>query len=212
MMNRDVLVLIGVIIADAVLLFELLYFILRRNTSNKLFQAAFQGDNERFESVSGSLGGKTLSRFDKELIRFNVAEIRKEQSRIEESIANFEKMELKDSQKRKIYQRIFYYYVDRGKKTEAKKYYQELDSLGVYKNKKDVEMTYDTFINNGHRYLDESLERLKKAKAEEIPTLEKNIARMYENKGIHAEAKKYARLAERHQRELEEKSKTRRSL
>ena len=211
-MNKDILVLIGVIIADVVLLVELLYFILRRNTSNKLFQAAFQGDDEWFASIAGSLGGKVISPFEKELIRFNVAETRKEQSRIEESIHNFEKMDLKDSQKRKIYQRIFYYYVDRNKKAEAKKYYQELNSLGVYKNKKDVEMTYDTFINNGHRYLDESLERLKKAKAEEVPTLEKNISRMYENKGIHAEAKKYARLAERHQRELEEKSRSRRSL
>ena len=211
-MNKDILVLIGVIIADVVLLVELLYFILRRNTSNKLFQAAFQGDDEWFASIAGSLGGKVISPFEKELIRFNVAETRKEQSRIEESIHNFEKMDLKDSQKRKIYQRIFYYYVDRNKKAEAKKYYQELNSLGVYKNKKDVEMTYDTFINNGHRYLDESLERLKKAKAEEVPTLEKNISRMYENKGIHAEAKKYARLAERHQRELEEKSRNRRSL
>ena len=95
-MNKDVLVLIGVIVADALLLFELLYFILRRNTSNKLFQAAFQGDDARFEAIAGSLGGKTLSVFDKELIRFNVAEARKEQSRIEESIANFEKMDLKD--------------------------------------------------------------------------------------------------------------------
>ena len=210
-MNKDVLVLIGVIVADALLLFELLYFILRRNTSNKLFQAAFQGDDARFEAIAGSLGGKTLSAFDKELIRFNVAKARKEQSNIEASIRNFEQMNLKDSQKKKIYQRIFYYYVDRNKKAEAKKYYQELESLNVYKNKKDVEVTYDTFINGGHKYLNETLERLKKAKAEELPSLERNISRMYENKGVHSEAKKYARLAERHQRELEERSGARRT-
>jgi len=210
-MNKDVLVLIGVIVADALLLVELLYFILRRNTSNKLFQAAFQGDDARFEAIAGSFGGKTLSAFDKELIRFNVAEARKEQSNIEASIRNFEQMNLKDSQKKKIYQRIFYYYVDRNKKSEAKKYYQELESLNVYKNKKDVEVTYDTFINGGHKYLNETLERLKKAKVEELPSLERNISRMYENKGVHSEAKKYARLAERHQRELEERSGSRRT-
>ena len=210
-MNKDVLVLIGVIVADALLLFELLYFILRRNTSNKLFQAAFQGDDARFEAIAGSLGGKTLSAFDKELIRFNVAEARKEQSNIEASIRNFEQMNLKDSQKKKIYQRIFYYYVDRNKKSEAKKYYQELESLNVYKNKKDVEVTYDTFINGGHKYLNETLERAKKARPQELPALERNISRMYENKGVHSEAKKYARLAERHQRELEERSGARRT-
>ncbi len=210
-MNKDVLVLIGVIVADALLLFELLYFILRRNTSNKLFQAAFQGDDARFEAIAGSLGGKTLSAFDKELIRFNVAEARKEQNSIEASIRNFEQMTLKDSQKKKIYQRIFYYYVDRNKKAEAKKYYQELESLNVYKNKKDVEVTYDTFINGGHKYLNETLERAKKAKPQELPALERNISRMYENKGVHSEAKKYARLAERHQRELEERSGSRRT-
>ena len=210
-MNKDILVLIGVSIADVVLLAELLYFILRRNTSNKLFQAAFQGDDARFEAIAGSLGGKTLSAFDKELIRFNVAEARKEQSNIEASIRNFEQMNLKDSQKKKIYQRIFYYYVDRNKKAETKKYYQELESLNVYKNKKDVEVTYDTFINGGHKYLNETLERLKKAKAEELPSLERNISRMYENKGVHSEAKKYARLAERHQRELEERTGSRRT-
>ena len=210
-MNKDVLVLIGVIVADALLLFELLYFILRRNTSNKLFQAAFQGDDARFEAIAGSLGGKTLSAFDKELIRFNVAEARKEQNSIEASIRNFEQMTLKDSQKKKIYQRIFYYYVDRNKKAEAKKYYQELESLNVYNNKKDVEVTYDTFINGGHKYLNETLERAKKAKPQELPALERNISRMYENKGVHSEAKKYARLAERHQRELEERSGSRRT-
>lgn len=210
-MNKDVLVLIGVIVADALLLFELLYFILRRNTSNKLFQAAFQGDDARFEAIAGSLGGKTLSAFDKELIRFNVAEARKEQNSIEASIRNFEQMTLKDSQKKKIYQRIFYYYVDHNKKAEAKKYYQELESLNVYNNKKDVEVTYDTFINGGHKYLNETLERAKKAKPQELPALERNISRMYENKGVHSEAKKYARLAERHQRELEERSGSRRT-
>lgn len=202
-MNKDLIILIGVIITNVVLLVELVYVFVRRGTSNKLIQAAFEKNENRFNSTANSLLGKSLSEFDKELIKFNVAEIRRNNNDLEKSIQAFSKMKLSNNQKKKIYPRIFYYYIDHNKKEEAKACYEILKDVGPYKNKKDVEMTYDTYINESHKYLDEALNKLKHTSKENLPTLEKTISKMYENKKINAEAKKYARLAERHQIELE---------
>lgn len=202
-MNTNLLILIGIVVVDVVLFLEIIYFIIRRTVSNKLIQAAFEKNEDKFNKTSNSLLGKILSSFDKEFIKYNVAEIQKDNNRIEESIKNFENMKLSDSQKKKLYPKIVYYYIDRNKKQEARRYYEELSNFTAYKNKKDLDMTYDIYINGSHKYLDESLSKLGKVKKEELPTLEKKIAKMYENKKINSEAKKYERLAQRHQRELE---------
>lgn len=199
----DYVVLALLIITNLVLFFEVIYFIVRRNTSNKLIRAAFERNEEKFNKTANSFFGGILNNYDKELIKFNVAEIQKDNNRAEESIKNFDNMKLSNSQKKKLYPKIVYYYIDHNKKQEAKKYYEELSKFDVYKNKKDVDMTYDIYVNGSCKYLDESLARLNKVKKEELPTLERKIAKMYENKKINSEAKKYERLAERHQRELE---------
>ena len=204
-MRQDLLILILVILADIVLVIEVLYFIIRRNTSNKLIQAAFENDENKFEKVSASLGAKTLSDFDKKLIRYNVADIRKDQVKKEALIREFGQMELTDRQKKQIYPKIFYHYIDRNRKQEAKAYYQKLSAFNVFSNKKDIEMTYDAYVAGGHQYLDEALRSLKRISKQDLPARERLIARLYENKGIHAEAKKYERLAERHEAELKKR-------
>ncbi|MBR5755675.1 MAG: hypothetical protein IKX97_07665 [Erysipelotrichaceae bacterium] len=202
-MRTDLIIFFGVIIVDIVLVLEILYFIIRRTVINRLIQAAFEKNDVKFDSIAKSFFAKFVSGYDKELVKFNVASLQKDNGKIEESIQRFEKMELRDGQKKKLYPRIFYHYIDRNRKQEAKKYYEELSRLGVYRSRKDVDMTYDADVLEGHGDLDEALELLKKAKPEELPTLEKAISKMYENKKINSEAKKYERLAERHQRELE---------
>ena len=204
-MSADIIVLIFVILVDIGLVIELLYFILKRNASNKLIAAAFENDEEAFEKAASSLSTKTLSAFDKQLIRFNVAEIRRDFPKMEVLIREFEGMDLKDPQKKKIYPKIFYYYIDRGRKEDAKRYYEEISKFSVYKNKKDIDMTYDAYIAKGHKYLDEALNTLKKVNRADLPFRERLIAKMYENKGINAEAKKYSRMAERHEQELKER-------
>lgn len=204
-MSADIIVLIFVILVDIGLVIELLYFILKRNASNKLIAAAFENDEEAFEKAASSLSAKTLSAFDKQLIRFNVAEIRRDFPKMEVLIREFEGMDLKDPQKKKIYPKIFYYYIDRGRKEDAKRYYEEISKFSVYKNKKDIDMTYDAYIAKGHKYLDEALNTLKKVNRADLPFRERLIAKMYENKGINAEAKKYSRMAERHEKELKER-------
>ena len=203
-MSADIIVLVLVIIVDIGLVLELLYFILKRNASNKLIAAAFENDEEAFEKAASSLSAKTLSSFDKQVIRFNVAEIRRDYPKMEVLIREFEGMDLKDSQKKKIYPKIFYYYIDRGRKEDAKKYYEKISKFSVYKNKKDIDWNYDAYVKGGHTYLDEALKSLNKVSKQELPAREKLIAKMYENKGINADAKKYYRLSERHERQLKE--------
>ncbi len=66
-------------------------------------------------------------------------------------------------------------------------------------------MTYDTFVRKGHRYLEDAEKALKRISGQDLPARERLIAQMYENKGINADAKKYRRLAEKHEEELQKK-------
>ena len=204
MKGIDLIVFIGIIVADIILFLEVIYFVVRRTTSNRLIQAAFEKNETKFNEISNSFFGKVLNAFDKEYIRFNVANIQKDSKQVEESIKKINEMDLKKSQMKKIYPKIFYYYIDKNKKQEAKNYYEKLSQFDAYKEKRDIEMMYDTYINESHKYLDEALAKLDKVKKEELPHLEKAISKMYENKKINSEAKKYERLAERHQLELED--------
>ena len=203
MNNIDYIVLAALILTNLVLLLEVLYFIIRRNTTNKLIQAAFEKNEDKFNKISDSFFGKFVSKFDKEYIKFNVALIQKDNKNIEKAINDIENMNLTKGQKRRIYPKVFYYYIDHNKKQEAKNYYDKLSTINVYKEKKNVEMMYDTYILESHKHLDESLKKLSRVKKEELPQLEKAISKMYENKKINSEAKKYERLAQRHQAELE---------
>lgn len=205
-MTSDVLITVLVIIADIVLLAEVIFFIIRRNTSNRLIRAAFENDEARFSKISSSLFGKTLSTFDKNLIRYNVAEIRKDQDKMEKMIRVFEESNLSDRQKKRIYPKIFYHYIDRNRKEDAKRYYELLSSFEVYRNKKDIEMTYDAYVKGGHQYLDEALKDLNRVPRQDLPARERLIARMYQNKGISAEAKKYLNMADRHEAALKVQS------
>ncbi len=66
-------------------------------------------------------------------------------------------------------------------------------------------MSYDTYVNEGYQYLEEAERSLKRTEKRDLPYKERLIAKMYENKGINAEAKKYSRMAERHEQELKER-------
>ena len=206
-MKSDLLILILIVVADAVLLLEILYFILRRSTSNRLIRAAFENNEAEFAKASASLGGKLLSDFDKKLIRFNVAQIRRDDTRTEALIKEFEKGELTLRQKKTVCPKIFYYYIDHKKTEDAARYYDILKDIPVYPNKKDVEMTYDAYVRKGYGNLDEALKSLKRISKEELPARERLIAKMYENKGIRQEAKKYANLADQHEAQLKESRK-----
>lgn len=187
----------------AVLLIELLYIIIRKNTMNKLISACFEKNDIKFDNISNSIFGKLLSRFDILCIKFKVYQISNNYQKMPEAIKAFDNIELKRYQKKKIYPRIFMYYMDLGKYDSAKLYYKRVKELGPYKGLDDVEMSYDVYINNGYQYLDYALKRLKRVEVEEKPALEKTIGKMYENKKIKQESKKYYNLAKKHQMELE---------
>lgn len=204
-MNTAILVFIGVIVADLVLVVEIIYIFAKRAIGNKLISALFERNEEKFESAANSFFAKLLSKFEKEEIRFNVYLIQKDYNKLEDTISRIDNLKLSNRQIKKIYPRIFYYYIDRSKYVEAKKVYEKLSIIKVYKDSKDVERTYDAYIKGGYQYLDDALKDLKRARPEQLPVLEKCIAKMYENKKINSEAKKYYRLSEKHQREIESK-------
>lgn len=204
--TKSLIIFIGVIVVDVVLVLEIIFIIIRKGVMNKLIEAAFEKNNDKFDKLSNSFIAKIISKFDKELIKYNVADVMKDRILLEASIKRIEAMQLNKAQKKKIYPRIFYHYIDANKLLEAKQYYEKIKEYDVYKNKKDIERTYDAYILKGHKYLDETLKDLSKASKQEKPALEKLIAKMYENKNINAEAKKYYRLAERDQLELQRKN------
>jgi hypothetical protein len=62
-----------------------------------------------------------------------------------------------------------------------------LNAFSVYKNKKEIDMSYDTYVNEGYQYLEETERYLKRTEKRNLPYKETLIAKMYENKGINAE-------------------------
>lgn len=202
-MNSFIFILL--IVAYAGLLLELLYIIIRKNTMNKLISTLFERNEEKFDKISRSLLAKTLSKFDILCIKFRVYQITNNSQKMPEAIEAFDKIELSKGQKKKIYPKIFMYYMDSGKYGDAKNYYERVKDLGTYKGIEDVEIFYDAYINNGYEHLDYALKRVKRIDLEEKPSLENAIGRMYENKKIKAEAKKYYNLAKQHQMQLEKK-------
>ena len=62
-MNIDLLVVVLMIVADLVLVLEILYFIIRRNVSNKLIRAAFERNDARFEAISKNARSQDVMQF-----------------------------------------------------------------------------------------------------------------------------------------------------
>lgn len=85
---------------------------------------------------------------------------------------------------------MHYYFLSCGDKKNTTKYYKLLKENKAFKDEKDLERIYDTYILKGCRYLEET-----KEEAEGDPFLLAMVADMYSNRGDRENMQKYADMA-----------------
>jgi len=198
----DVIVFYLVVISTLLLLINTFRVVLYKIFSNLLTRSLYEKNEEKFNKTYKGLGHLFVNKGEYEEIRFDVYNIHNNKNKLEEVIEETKNSKISYIQKKRLYPKFFYYYLDSKKLDKAKEMYQLLEKIGLYKGKKELDLYYEAFILNSHKSLEKCEEDVKKASGNKLVDLEKILSKMYENKGINAEAKKYARLAEKHEREL----------
>ena len=107
-----------------------------------------------------------------------------------DQLQEFEKETMSDVQKVAVHSKAFYYFLSCGDKKNTTKYYKLLKENKAFKDEKDLERIYDTYILKGCRYLEET-----KEEAEGDPFLLAMVADMYSNRGDRENMQKYADMA-----------------
>ena len=175
---------------------------LKNSASKKLANALIKKDDDKFKKISKSLGGRLINRSGVLDIKLNYYMDQYNHVNIENTIKEISELKLSNSEIKALYPKIFYYYIQRNKDNEAIKYYNVLKDL-KYSNKKLVDGIYNAFIEGKADLLDDTLKLIKKADKEDLPIIEGTISKMYENINDNPNAKKYRRLSEKHQKELD---------
>jgi len=198
----DVVVFYLVVISTVLLLVNTVRVVLYKIFSNLLTRSLYEKNEEKFEKTYKRFGHFFVNKGEYEEIRFDVYSMHGNRNKQEEVVEETKNSKISRIQKKRLYPKFFYYYLDAKKFDKAKEMYEILQTIGLYKGKKELDLYYEAFILNSHKSLEKCEEEVKKASGSKLVDLEKILSKMYENKGINAEAKKYARLAEKHEREL----------
>lgn len=182
--------------------FYLFSVILKNSAQKKLNDALVRRDEKLFAERSKKLGARLLGKSGIEDIKLNYYMTNFNHVGIESTIKEINSMKLSKREIKSLYPVIFYYYVQRNKIDDAKKYYEPLKDL-KYSNKKLVDGIYNAFIDGKADLLEQTTKLLKKASKEDLPIIESVISKMYENLNDNPNAKRYRRLSEKHQKELD---------
>lgn len=132
-----------------------------------------------------------------ELYRLNLLNAVKNKTKkdIDDAYDAFNQLNMNVNQKVNIYTDAFYYYLSNNNITKCKEYYELLSYIDSYPNKFNIDCSYNTFIENGYKYLNEALDKLNLCKANEKPMLLSLISTMYKNKNDKDNEAKYQKMA-----------------
>lgn len=126
-------------------------------------------------------------------LRLSAALMQDDKNKIEKFISEFDDIKMTDEQKKALYERCFYYYVEIDEKNKAEKYYQLLMSINNI-DKKMYTYFYDTYVLKGSTYLEELLEQLDSLNNNQKPIYYNLIADIYHNLNDSENASKYEEL------------------
>lgn len=139
---------------------------------------------------------KTLPPFNIIFLKLNRAIVEDKGSLVIETLNQANNTKLVDSQKDIIYKKAFHYYLSKKDKTNCTKYHQLLSQL----NRRDfpvIDRLYDTYINNGYKYLDSTLQSVDLiSNDDEKMQVYLLLSNMYANKKDDENVKKYLELAQ----------------
>ncbi|MDO4941015.1 MAG: hypothetical protein Q4E33_04915 [Erysipelotrichaceae bacterium] len=119
------------------------------------------------------------------------------QNEIANRYAAFDTLRMNKAEKENIYSDAYFYFMSRQDSEHASKYYKLLEEIGDYKNKFNIECSYNTFIEHGYKYLDDALVRYNSSNDAQKISLASLISSMYANKGDKQNAIKYDEVAKK---------------
>ena len=181
------------ITAAVIVIFAVIRRLASRYFTKKLTEFIVKNDSASFDEQIGKWYAKLfLSPFNMDYLKLNSYLIRGNDRLIKEMFERFDNVRLTDNQKRTVYTHAFSYFVDQDDKAKAKKYYELLMPLTHdVAVRKSISRLYDVYVEEGYKYLDETIAELDKADDAQKANLNSLISLMYKNKGDNKAAEKY---------------------
>ena len=162
-----------------------------KTLSNKLLEALYTEKFDVFDQlIAEKRTQRLISLFNRKFLLLNKSLLKGDHHQVMDQLQEFEKETMSDVQKVAVHSKAFYYFLSCGDKKNTTKYYKLLKENKAFKDEKDLERIYDTYILQGCRYLEET-----KEEAEGDPFLLAMVADMYSNRGDRENMQKYADMA-----------------
>ena len=148
------------------------------------------------ELINSDETNKTLPAFNITFLKLNEAIIQNNDKKVASVLADEKIAKFANSDKNLVYQKAFFYYINKKDKDNTTKYYELLKEMNS-KDLMSIDRMYDTYIKDGYEYLDITLSQLDKAETdEEKIQLYLLISNMYANKKDDENVNKYLKMAE----------------
>lgn len=133
-----------------------------------------------------------------EYLKLNEAMLSGSKKHINQQFEILSKMKLKEKQKEDVYLNAFNYYLSEEDDKNANKYYRLIKTLKNENLIKNVEISYDVFVNEGYKYIDDVLKEYSICPESEKFINEYLLSIMYKNKGDKQKFEYYDKLANEH--------------
>lgn len=193
-------IIIGIgLLAIAAFLAEIIYSMMRQKRCDELTDLLIKENYLKFnEVINLSSTKKVLSEYI--ILSFKVSKSIQQKNTKDLTYVIFEvtKSKAKNQQKGFLYQKSFFYFIAQQEYSKAGKLYQMMKELNGFTISDQVELFYNTFVENGYKYLEQMVETFEKE--DYIPLKVEYagvIAKMYKNKHDLDNQKLYLEIAKK---------------
>lgn len=171
----------------------------KKKLADQLTSLLINGNYKEFRALAASQKARQyIHPFNLEYLKLNSGFMQNDNSIINESLSNLSSIKLNNSQRQTIYSSAFYYFVSVKNKSETNKYYELLKQTDNLKSIEPLEMTYDTYVLGGAKYLDRALELVNTLPEDQRVPIESLLVDMYRNLGDEKSASEYEKLLRSH--------------
>lgn len=165
---------------------------------SKLSDCLIKGDTASFDNLIGDPNvSKYIKPFNLDFIMFNRYVFDDNISKAKKMLTEFENVNLNKKQKLAIYQRAYYYFLSKQDNDTAKVCYDKLNEIGDFPERKRLDITYDTYVVKGYKYLEETLSLMENTNKNGKYEYMALVADMYYNKGNLEKYKEYKDILEK---------------
>ncbi|MDO4198235.1 MAG: hypothetical protein Q4D13_04550 [Erysipelotrichaceae bacterium] len=173
----------------------------KRSAQEYLTGLLSSGKYDEFdEAVDSDRIKRWIPEFNRLYVKLNKEIMCGNADKVEDIINGVRLMNLGDTYKGKIYTLIYNYYLSRKDYERCKEYYKLISGIKNY-DTHELDITHNTFVRNGYKYLDEVMDKMNSLPENQRGVYELLIGKMYRNKGETDKAIEYESLAGKHMRQ-----------